>query len=35
MGAFFNFDGVEIPQDINDKAYKKILKSVEGNNEEE
>ena len=35
MGAFFNFDGIEIPQDIKDKAYKKILKSVEGNNEEE
>ena len=23
MGAFFNFDGIEIPQDIQDKAYKK------------
>ena len=31
MGAFFNFDGVEIPQHIKDEAYKKILQNVEGN----
>ena len=35
MGAFFNFDGIEIPQDIKDEAYKKILKNAEENNEEE
>ena len=29
MGAFFNFDGIEIPQDVKDKAYKKILQHVE------
>ena len=31
MGAFFNFDGVEIPQDIKEEAYKKILENVEEN----
>ena len=31
MGAFFNFDGIEIPQDIKDEAYQKILKNVEEN----
>ena len=35
MGAFFNFDGIEIPQEVKDKAYKKILQHVEDNNEEE
>jgi len=35
MGAFFNFDGVEIPQHIKDEAYKKILKNAEENNEED
>ena len=34
-GAFFNFDGVEIPQHIKDEAYKKILKSVEDNPQED
>ena len=29
MGAFFNFDGIEFPQDVKDKAYKKILQHVE------
>ena len=29
MGAFFNFDGIEIPQEVKDKAYKKILQHVE------
>ena len=29
MGAFFNFDGIEIPLDIKDEAYKKILQNVE------
>ena len=33
IGAFFNFDGIEIPQDIKDEAYKKILQNVEENNE--
>ena len=31
IGAFFNFDGIEIPQDIKDEAYKKILQNVEEN----
>ena len=31
IGAFFNFDGIEIPQDIKDEAYQKILKNVEEN----
>ena len=31
MGAFFNFDGIEIPQDIKDEAYQKILKNAEEN----
>ena len=31
MGAFFNFDGIEIPQDIKDEAYQNILKNVEEN----
>ena len=35
MGAFFNFDGIEIPQDIKDEAYQKILKNAEENNEED
>ena len=35
MGAFFNFDGIEIPQDVKDKAYKKILQHVEENNGED
>ena len=34
-GAFFNFDGVEIPKHIKDEAYKKILKSVEDNPQED
>jgi len=28
-GAFFNFDGIEIPQNIKDEAYQKILENVE------
>ena len=35
MGAFFNFDGIEIPQDVKDEAFQKILKNAEENNEEE
>jgi hypothetical protein len=35
MGAFFNFDGIEIPQEVKDKAYKKILQHVEDYLEEE
>jgi len=35
IGAFFNFDGIEIPQDIKDEAYQKILKNAEENNEED
>ena len=35
MGTFFNVDGIEIPQDIKDEAYQKILKNAEENNEEE
>ena len=34
MGAFFNFDGIEIPQDIKDEAYQKILNNVEENPQE-
>ena len=30
-GAFFSFDGIEIPQDIKDEAYQKILKNAEEN----
>ena len=35
MGAFFNFDGIEIPQEVKDKAYKKILQHVEDNPQED
>ena len=35
IGAFFNFDGIEIPQDVKDEAFQKILKNAEENNEEE
>ena len=35
MGAFFNFDGIEIPQDVKDEAFQKILKNAEENNEED
>jgi len=35
IGAFFNFDGIEIPQDIKDEAYKKILQHVEDYPQEE
>ena len=35
IGAFFNFDGIEIPQDVKDEAFQKILKNVEENNEED
>ena len=35
MGGFFNFDGIEIPQDVKDEAFQKILKNAEENNEEE
>jgi len=34
-GTFFSLDGIEIPQDIKDEAYQKILKNVEENNEED
>ena len=34
MGSFFNFDGIEIPQDIKDEAYQKILNNVEENPQE-
>ena len=34
MGSFFNFDGIEIPQEIKDEAYQKILKNVEDNLQE-
>ena len=33
-GGFFNVDGVEIPKDIKDEAYQKILKKVEENPQE-
>ena len=35
IGAFFNFDGIEIPQDVKDEAFQKILKNAEENNEED
>ena len=35
IGAFFNFDGIEIPQEVKDKAYKKILQHVEDNPQED
>jgi len=31
IGAFFTLDGIELPQDVKDKAFKKILKNVEEN----
>ena len=34
-GAFFNFDGIEIPQAVKDKVYKKILQHVEDYPQEE
>ena len=30
-GAFFSIDGIEIPQDIKEEAYQKILKNAEEN----
>ena len=35
MGAFFNFDGIEIPKKIKEEAYKKILQNVEENPQED
>ena len=31
----FNLDGIEIPQDIKDKAHQKILKNMKENNRED
>ena len=34
-GAFFNFDGLDLPGEVKEEAYKKILQDVEDNPESE